>query len=73
MKSFEQRLKELEQINEQLKSNDTPLQEALTLFEKAVALSAGLEKELQEAQRRVEILLQQDTLTPFHDDQEDNG
>ena len=72
MKSFEQRLKELEEINEQLKSQDTPLQEAITLFEQAVRLSSGLEQELQEAQRRVDILLQGDNLTPF-ENQEDNG
>lgn len=69
MKSFEQRLKELEQINEQLKSSETPLEKALQLFEQGVKTAKSLEKELKEAERRVEILLKDEEgneeLKPF--------
>ncbi len=69
MKTFEQRLKELEGINEKLKSADTPLQEALKLFEEGIGLAQGLEQELQEAERKVEILLKDESgeekLRPF--------
>ena len=69
MKTFEQRLKELEGINEKLKSADTPLQEALKLFEEGIGLAKGLEQELQEAERKVEILLKDESgeekLRPF--------
>ena len=71
MKTFEQRLKELEGINEKLKSADTPLQEALKLFEEGIGLAQGLEQELQEAERKVEILLKDESgeqkLQPFDD------
>ncbi len=69
MKSFEQRLQELEQLNERIKSPDTPLQEAIALFEKAASTAKSLEKELRDAERRVEILLKdeqgEDVLKPL--------
>ncbi len=75
MKGFEQRLKELEQINEQLKSSETSLEEALKLFESGIKTAKSLEKELTEAERRVEILLEDEEgnqeLTPFDEGTEE--
>lgn len=72
MKSFEQRLQELEKLNEQIKSPDTPLQEAIALFEKAASTAKSLEKELRDAERRVEILLKdeqgEDVLKPLDEE-----
>jgi exodeoxyribonuclease VII small subunit len=56
-KSFESSLKELEQIVEQLESGDLPLERSLELFEQGVNLSRDCQKRLDEAERRVELLL----------------
>ncbi len=56
-KSFESSLKELEQIVEQLEAGDIPLDQSLELFEQGVRLSRDCQKRLDEADRRVEILL----------------
>jgi exodeoxyribonuclease VII small subunit len=63
MKTFEERLVRLEQINLQLKSSQTPLSQAMTLFEEGVKLASSLEKELDKMERRVEILMN-DPTTP---------
>ncbi|MBW2039207.1 MAG: exodeoxyribonuclease VII small subunit [Deltaproteobacteria bacterium] len=56
-KGFEEALKELEEIVNRLERGDLPLEEALGLFEEGVKLSRYCHKKLDEAQRRVEILL----------------
>ncbi|PYP83499.1 MAG: exodeoxyribonuclease VII small subunit [Blastocatellia bacterium AA13] len=56
-KSFESSLKELEHIVEQLEAGDLPLEKSLELFEQGVKLSRDCQKRLDEADRRVEILL----------------
>jgi exodeoxyribonuclease VII small subunit len=56
-KSFEESLGELEQIVEQLEAGDLPLERSLELFEKGVRLSRECQKRLDEAERKVEILL----------------
>ncbi|HEY9232187.1 MAG TPA: exodeoxyribonuclease VII small subunit, partial [Blastocatellia bacterium] len=50
-------LKQLEQIVEQLEAGDLPLERSLELFEQGVRLSRDCQKRLDEAERRVEILL----------------
>jgi exodeoxyribonuclease VII small subunit len=59
-KSFEASLKELEQIVEQLETGDLPLEHSLELFEQGVRLSRDCQKRLDEAERRVELLLKND-------------
>lgn len=54
---FEDRLSELEGIVEKLEGSDLPLEEALTLFEKGVGLVRELGKQLDEVDRRLEILV----------------
>ena len=57
-KSFESSLKELEQIVEQLETGDLPLERSLELFEQGVNLSRDCQKRRDEAERKVELLLQ---------------
>jgi exodeoxyribonuclease VII small subunit len=54
---FETALKELEGIVEQLENGELPLERALELFERGVKLSRECQKRLEEAERKVEILL----------------
>ncbi len=54
---FEQALTELEALTERLERGDLPLDEALKLFERGVALTRHCQGALQAAQQKVEILL----------------
>ena len=56
-KSFEASLEELERIVSQLEAGDLPLDRSLELFEQGVRLSRECQKRLDEAERKVEILL----------------
>jgi exodeoxyribonuclease VII small subunit len=54
--SFDDGLDRLEALVQQLESGSLSLEEALTRFEEGVQLSQSLQKQLAEAQRRVEVL-----------------
>lgn len=54
---FETGLAELESVVKELEGGDLPLERALALFEKGVALSENCRKQLEHAETRVEILL----------------
>ena len=73
-KTFESSLKQLEQIVEQLETGDLPLDQSLELFEQGVKLSRDCQKRLDEADRRVEILLKgsggEYTAEPFEEPEE---
>ena len=56
--SFEQILERLEGVVEKLEKGDAPLAEALATFEEGVGLSRLGSQHLDEAERRIEILLQ---------------
>jgi exodeoxyribonuclease VII small subunit len=56
-KTFEASLNQLETIVKQLETGDLPLEESLKLFEKGVALSRECRERLNEAERRIEILM----------------
>ena len=56
-KSFEASLKDLERIVEKLEAGDLPLESSLQLFEEGVQLSRQCQKRLDEAERKVEVLL----------------
>jgi exodeoxyribonuclease VII small subunit len=66
-KTFEEALHELEEIVNRLEQGDLPLEEALTLFEEGVRLSRSCHIKLDEAQKRVEIVLKDERgkLTPL--------
>lgn len=56
-KSFETSLNDLERIVEQLEAGDLSLEDSLKLFEQGIKLSRDCQKRLDEAERRVEVLL----------------
>ncbi|HKV38951.1 MAG TPA: exodeoxyribonuclease VII small subunit [Blastocatellia bacterium] len=56
-KSFESSLKELEEIVQSLEAGDLPLEQSLELFEKGVRITRECQTRLDEAERKVEILL----------------
>ena len=59
MPTFEESLKKLEVIVEQLEKGDLALEDSLKLFEEGVGLSAACKKELDEAEGKVQILIKQ--------------
>src|ERR1700692_3444103 len=54
---FEQSLARLEEIVRKLESANLPLDEAMKLFEEGMQLSRDCQKQLEEAEARVEILM----------------
>lgn len=66
--SFEAGLEELEQIVKQMEAGELPLDRALALFERGMALSEQCRKQLEEAETRVETLVRRGdkvTAEPF--------
>ena len=55
--SFEAGLDDLERVVKEMESGDLPLERSLELFEKGMALSDSCRKQLEEAETRVEKLL----------------
>jgi len=54
--SFEQALEKLETLVERLEGGDLPLEEALSTFEEGVALTRRCAGQLDQAERRIEVL-----------------
>ncbi|CAA9889237.1 exonuclease VII small subunit [Candidatus Methylobacter favarea] len=68
---FEDALKELEQLVSQLEQGDISLEESLKSFERGVTLTRICQKALQEAEQKVQILIEKNgtqTLEPFTDE-----
>jgi exodeoxyribonuclease VII small subunit len=59
MAKFEESLKKLETIVDQLEKGDISLEESLKLFEEGVGLSAACKKELDAAEGKVQMLVKQ--------------
>ena len=57
---FEESLKRLEEIVSKLESGNIALEESLTLFEEGVKLSRHCKKKLDEAEKKVQILMKTD-------------
>ncbi|MFZ0770980.1 MAG: exodeoxyribonuclease VII small subunit [Candidatus Sulfotelmatobacter sp.] len=57
MAKFEECLRRLETIVQELEKGDVPLETSLTLFEEGMSLSSACRKELEQAEGKVEILL----------------
>ena len=55
--AFEQSLARLEEIVRKMESANLPLDEAMKLFEEGMQLSRDCQKQLEQAEARVEILL----------------
>jgi len=72
--SFEQILAQLSQVVERLEAGEIPLEQALLTFEQGVALSRLGAKRLDEAERRIEVLLREDqglVLRPMAQERDD--
>lgn len=63
-KNFETSLMELEKIVRELENGDLSLEESLKLFEDGVKLSRECQVRLNEAERRIEILLKDENGNP---------
>ena len=57
-KTFEQALKQLEQIVNELESGDIPLEKAIKKFEEGIALSKFCAEKLDESEKRITMLTQ---------------
>jgi len=57
---FEQALKELEGLVEQMERGELSLDESLRCFERGIQLTRTCQQALKEAEQKVEILLEQD-------------
>ena len=62
---FEEIVARLEIIARKLESSDTKLEEALSLFEEGVRLAKAGNVRLDEAERKIEVLLDKDATAPF--------
>jgi exodeoxyribonuclease VII small subunit len=73
--NFEKALKDLEETVGKLEQGDLSLDESLKLFEKGVKLAKFLRKELEKAEKKVEILLKDEegnvSAEPFDIDEND--
>lgn len=56
-KTFEESIKELEEIVSKLDGGDVTLDESLELFEQGIKLSKGCQKMLDAAEKKVSILM----------------
>jgi exodeoxyribonuclease VII small subunit len=64
-KSFEESLAKLEQITKELEEGDLSLEESLKYFDEGVKLAEQCNNKLNDAQKKVEILLKKnDSLEP---------
>jgi exodeoxyribonuclease VII small subunit len=74
-KTFEQSMKQLEQIVQQLESGDLPLEKAIRKFEEGIQLSRLCAKKLDETEKKVSMLLEDEqgdiTEAPFPADEDE--
>ena len=64
IKDFESAIAELETIVKRLEDGDLALEKSLELFERGVQLSRFCHSQLEEAERRIEILNERGALRP---------
>ena len=57
-KSFEQSLKQLEQIVHEMESGELPLEQAIHRFEEGIELSKFCAQKLEESERKITLLMQ---------------
>ena len=60
-KSFEQAMKQLEQIVQDLESGDMPLEKAIKKFEEGIQLSKFCTEKLDESEKKITVLMQDAT------------
>jgi len=68
-KTFESSLEELERIVRELEQGELPLEKSLELFEQGVKFSRECQERLNQAERRIEVLMRDNqgrpTVKPF--------
>jgi exodeoxyribonuclease VII small subunit len=57
MKNFEERLERLEELGGKIRQSDVSLDDAMKAFEEGIKLARTMEKELEKAESRIEILM----------------
>jgi exodeoxyribonuclease VII small subunit len=57
VKNFEERLERLEQLGENIRKPEVPLDDALRAFEEGIRLAKTLEKDLEKVESRIELLM----------------
>jgi exodeoxyribonuclease VII small subunit len=76
-KTFESSLEELERIVRQLEQGELTLEKSLELFEQGVKLSRDCQERLNQAERRIEILMRDNqgraSVRPFDPESELSG
>ncbi|MCR4733449.1 MAG: exodeoxyribonuclease VII small subunit [Treponema sp.] len=55
--NFEEKLQELEKLTADIKRSDISLEDALKDFEEGIKLAAGMEKELDKIEGKIQILM----------------
>jgi exodeoxyribonuclease VII small subunit len=77
---FEQAMARLEAIVGELEKGDLPLDESLKIFEEGIRLSKNCLKVLEEAERKIEVLVQDKNgkkqlraFSPYDDDNHDSA
>ena len=82
MNSFEENLAKLEQLTSDIKRSDISLEDALKDFEEGIKLASGMEKQLDEIEGKIQILMNEPNpmskenppqLDLFNDDGQVNG
>ena len=80
--TFEENLKKLEQLTTDIKRSDISLEDALKDFEEGIKLASGMEKQLDEIEGKIQILMNEPNpmskdnppqMELFSDDGEVNG
>ncbi|WP_125711641.1 exodeoxyribonuclease VII small subunit [Companilactobacillus kedongensis] len=72
-KSFEDNLKDLEDIVTNLENGNVPLEEAMENFKKGISLSKKLEKTLGDAETTVTKIMQKDGSESTLEDKDNEG
>jgi exodeoxyribonuclease VII small subunit len=75
-KKFENAMKELEDIVKRLESGELSLEESLKVFEEGIALSRYCFKKLEEAEKRVSMLIEDERgmrTEPFESEEIEGG
>lgn len=67
--NFETALVELEQIVTAMESGKLSLEDSLQQFEKGIALIRECQKKLKDSEQKVQILLDEKTLTTYNNDE----
>ncbi len=82
MNTFEENLAKLEKLSNDIKRSDISLEDALKDFEEGIKLASGMEKQLDEIEGKIQILMNEPSpvskenppqLDLFSDDGEVNG